>query len=209
MKIKNNIKIFFFFIVIVVFHSCVTDRSNADNTFDVSVAEPKLSALRPKVLFDESHKEHHQIERTYKPLADLITNDGCIVNSNLRPIDKISLSKTDIYAIVTAMGKEDPGAISPFTTNEINSLENWVSNGGSLLLVTEHYPFGLAMKPLLNKFGIDVHNGYTEDTLLNATDVKDALLFEKSNRNLNATHPICQNVERVYTFTGASIKGDS
>ncbi|MEO6221555.1 MAG: hypothetical protein ABIO81_14065, partial [Ginsengibacter sp.] len=62
---------------------------------------------------------------------------------------------------------------------------------------------GLSMKPLLAKFGIDVHNGYTEDTLLNNKSVADALLFEKSKGNLNQTNPICQTVERINTYVQA------
>ena len=194
---------------IVLLSSCGPGGSKADNDFDVSVAEPKLTSIKPRVCFDESHKEHHQIDKTYKPFARLITNDGCVVKSNKAQIDKSILAETDVYAIITPMGKEDPGDIPPFTKGEINTLENWVLTGGSLLLITEHYPMGLSMKPLLNKFGIEVHNGYTEDTLLNNKNVADALLFEKSKGNLNATHPICQNIERVNTFTGSSIKGDS
>ena len=78
-----------------------------------------------------------------------------------------------------------------------------------MLLITEHFPFGLAMSPLLNKFGVQVHNGYSEDSLLNNKNVKDALLFTKSKGNLNPTHPILDKVERLNTFTGSSVKGDS
>jgi hypothetical protein len=107
------------------------------------------------------------------------------------------------------MGKEDPGAKSPFSQNEVDEIEQWVKDGGSLLLITEHFPFGLAMTPVLSKFGLRVHNGYTEDTLLNNKEVRDAWLFTKSKGNLNTIHPILENVEKLNTFTGSSVKGDS
>ena len=150
-----------------------------------------------------------KIETTYKPFATLISNDGCSVKTNDKIINKAILANANIYVIATAMGKEDPGATSPFTSEEIEVVEEWIRNGGSGLIITEHYPFGLAMSPLLNKFGVQVHNGYTEDTLLSNKEVMDALLFTKAKGNLNATHPILANVERINTFTGSSVKGDS
>lgn len=65
------------------------------------------------------------------------------------------------------------------------------------------------MSPVLNAFGVEVHNGYTEDTLLNNKDVRDALLFTKSKGNLNSTHPILEKVEKLNTFAGSAVKGDS
>lgn len=189
--------------------SCSGNRSTADNEYDVSVEKPMLNKKKPRIYFDEAHKNHHSISTTYKPLANLLSNDGCIIKTNDESINTMILSDAHIYVITTAMGKEDPGATSPFTNEEIDAIEEWVNNGGSALIITEHYPFGIAMSPLLNKFGIHVHNGYTEDTLLNNKEVPDALLFEKSKGNLNPTHAILDNVERINTFTGSSVKGDS
>ena len=202
-------KLLFSVTIILTLISCNANKAKPDNDFDVSVSEPKLKNIKPRVLFDEAHKNHHQIETTYKPFATLITNDGCSVKSTDKPIDNTALANTDVYIIATAMGKEDPGDKSPFTQNEVDLLEQWVKDGGSLLLITEHFPFGLAMSPVLNKFVVQVHNGYTEDTLLNNKEVRDALLFTKSKGNLNQTHPILDKVERLNTFTGSSVKGDS
>lgn len=202
-------KLLFSVAIILTLVACNDNKAKPDNEFDVSVSDPKLKSIKPKVLFDEAHKNHHQIETTYKPFATLITNDGCSVKSTDKPIDNTALANIDVYIIATAMGKEDPGDKSPFTQNEVDQLEQWVKDGGSLLLITEHFPFGLAMSPVLNKFGVQVHNGYVEDTLLNNKDFRDALLFTKSKGNLNPTHPILDKVERLNTFTGSSVKGDS
>ena len=198
-----------FLLSISVLNSCDSDRSKPDDKYDISVADPKLTLVKPVVYFDASHKNHHEIDNTFRPFAQLITNDGCVVKANKKPIDENILAAADIYVIATAMGWEDPGEVSPFTSREVDDLERWVDQGGSALIITEHYPFGLAMKPLLDKFGITVHNGYTEDTLLNNAAVGDALLFEKSKGNLNSEHPILNDVDRINTFTGASVKGDS
>lgn len=187
--------------------SCQNHSTTPDNDFNVTVNEPKLTGQR--IVFDQGHKNHHQIDRTYKPFVNLLINDGCLIKSVDKPIDSTILSNADVFIIATAMGKEEPGEKSPFTDNEINSLESWVKNGGSALLITEHYPFGLAMEPLLNKFGIIVHNGYTEDSTMTNKTVADALLFDKSKGQINNDHPITSGISRVNTFTGSSIKGDS
>ncbi len=202
-------KLLFSAAIILTLSACNNNKAKPDNEFDVSVIAPKLKTIKPRVLFDEAHKNHHKTETTYKPFATLLTNDGCSVTSTGKPINHSSLANTDIYIIATAMGIEDPGDKSPFSKTEVDLLEQWVQNGGALLLITEHFPFGLAMSPLLNKFHVQVHNGYTEDTLLNNKEVRDALLFTKSKGNLNPTHPILDKVERVNTFTGSSVKGDS
>ena len=202
-------KLLFLTVIILTLFACNNNQARPDNEFDVSVSDPQLKNIKPVVLFDEAHKNHHQIETTYKPFATLITNDGCLVKSTDKPIDKTALSNTAVYIIATAMGKEDPGDKSPFAQNEVDLLEQWVKDGGALLLITEHFPFGLAMSPVLNKFSVQVHNGYTEDTLLNNKEVRDALLFTKSKGNLNTTHPILDKVERLNTFTGSAVKGDS
>lgn len=202
-------KLYFSVAIILALSACNSDQAKPDNDFDISVSDSKLKDIKPKILFDEAHKNHHKIETTYKPFADLITNDGCLVKSTDKVIDDTALGNTDVYIIATAMGIEDPGDKSPFAQSEIDQVEKWVQNGGALLLITEHFPFGLAMAPLLNKFGVQVHNGYTEDTLLNNNEVRDALLFTKLKGNLNPTHPILDKVERLNTFTGSSVKGDS
>jgi hypothetical protein len=206
MRKKINL---FLCIITVLTISCKNNSVKPDNDFDVSVKDPQLKTIHPKVLFDEAHKNHHKIANTYKPFATLINNDGCIVKVNDKTITSNILAGTDIYIIATAMGKEDPGSTSPFTKEEIDAVEAWVKNGGSALIITEHFPFGLAMAPLLNPFGVQVHNGYTEDTLLNNKEVMDALLFQKVKGNLNPAHPMLNNVERINTFTGSSVKGDS
>ena len=207
MKIKLSFLIGCF--VIAVLFSCKDKSSKPDNGFDISVSHPKWKDTHPAILFDEAHHNHHHINNTYQPFARLITNDGCTVRSTDKIITADLLKDVSVFIIATAMGKEDPGDKSPFTREEIETLELWVKGGGSVLLITEHYPFGLAMTPLLNQFGVKVHNGYTEDTLLSNKEVMDALLFEKAKGNLNAIHPILEQVNRINTFTGSAVQGDS
>lgn len=108
--------------LLFILASCGGKNTKPDNNFDVSVSEPKLTNIKPIVLFDEAHKNHHQIKKTYKPFATLIANDDCIVKSSDKRIDKTQLASTDVFIIPTAMGKEDPGEKSPFDQHEVDAL---------------------------------------------------------------------------------------
>ncbi len=200
-------KYFLLILVGIITVSCQNPGTTPDNEFDVAVADKKSTGLR--VLFDHAHKNHHDITDSYKPFAELLRNDGCTVEATDELINNSTLSNADIFVIPTAMGFEDPGDKSPFTTEEINMLEEWVRDGGSALLITEHYPFGVAMELLLQKFGITVHNGYTEDSTMTDPQVADALRFEKSKGQIDQDHPITDGVNTVDTFTGSAVKGDS
>jgi hypothetical protein len=189
--------------------SCSSNDPHPDDAFDVSVTVPHYTRSHPSILFDHAHKNHHRIDGSYHPWATLLSNDGCVVTGTDAPIDSLLLAHTDVYVTATAMGYKDPGEIPPYTDAEIAYAERWVHNGGSMLIITEHYPFGLAMQPLLNTFGVSVHNGYTEDTTMTDPSVADALLFESSRGHVNTNHPVMDNIERIVTFTGASVKGDS
>lgn len=189
--------------------SCSSNSPSPDSDYDVTVAQPQLTEERPAVLFDQAHKNHHRLDGSYGPFARLITNDGCTVSGVTTPFDSLLLSAADILITATAMGEKDPGDIPPYTEPEIASVEQWVRNGGALLIITEHYPFGLAMEPLLKRFGVTVHNGYTEDSTQVNASVADALLFERSRGHLSADHPIMAGVNKINTFTGTSVRGDS
>ena len=65
-------KLLFSVAIILTLVACNDNKAKPDNEFDVSVSDPKLKSIKPKVLFDEAHKNHHQIETTYKPFATLI-----------------------------------------------------------------------------------------------------------------------------------------
>lgn len=48
----------------------------ADPDFNTTVARPAYVKTHPRVLIDEAHANFHTAAGRYKPLADLLTNDG-------------------------------------------------------------------------------------------------------------------------------------
>jgi len=53
--------------------------------------------------------------------------------------------------------------LSAFTEDEIDALVDWVENGGSMLLIADHFPFPGAVEALVARFGFQVDNGYNFD----------------------------------------------
>jgi hypothetical protein len=167
-------------------------------------------------MFDEAHHNFHTTEGRYKPFVDLMFNDGYRVVRNRLPFTKQRLDTFKILVIANALGAEeddDPGADdSAFNVDEITAVHDWVKDGGSLLLIADHAPFGGAASALANKFGVDMSKGYTFDPENCVANLPSQLIFSRENKLL-ASHPITEGrnekerVNLVRSFTGQSLKG--
>ncbi len=184
----------------------------ADPNFNPKVTRPAYVQQHPKVLFDEAHSNFHTTEGRYKPFADLIASDGYQVVPNKEKFQQKILETYEILVIANALGTTE-GA-SAFAEQECDTVMDWVRQGGSLLLIADHAPFGAAAENLAKRFGIEMSKGFTID--LSGYDRKSGnpgwLVFSRDN-GLLATHPITrcrdasERIDRVLTFTGQSLKG--
>ena len=93
-----------------------------------------------------------------------------------------------------------------FDTTEVRVVEQWVRDGGSLLLVADHMPFGGAAEDLAAAFGIMMTDGFAND----ATGQSE-FFFRRSDGLLRA-HPITdgrgpeERVDSVKVFTGQAFR---
>jgi hypothetical protein len=187
-----------------------------DPEFDTTVANPAYTRNGPRVMFDEAHHNFHTTEGRYKPFVDLLFNDGYKVIRNRQPFSKTTLSSYKILVISNALGAEeddDAGAdTSAFTDEEIQAVNDWVKNGGSLLLIADHAPFGGAASSLASRFGVDMSKGYTSDKENSVAAAPTQLIFSRENKLLGS-HPITEGrnekekINIVRSFTGQSLKG--
>jgi hypothetical protein len=183
-----------------------------DPNFDVTVAHPAFVAEHPQVLFDEAHNNFHTAGGRYKAFADLITSDGYRVTPNQEKFTPALLAKYNILVIASAMAEAGGNTDAPrsaFTADECQAVADWVERGGSLLLITDHEPFGSASDLLAGRFGVEMSNRVTFDPANNADR---GLLFARDQGRLG-DHAITngrnesERVNRVLTFTGQSLKG--
>jgi hypothetical protein len=188
----------------------------ADPNFNSKAARPAYAGTKhPRVLFDEAHNNFHTAGGRYKPFADLISSDGYQVRPSTEKFTKQVLQHGDILVIANAEAGGDPSADaasqSAFTQAECNAVRDWVNDGGSLLLITDHEPFGSASAILAQRFGVVMSKTTVSDPT-NSSGDDTSLVFSRDNKLLG-DHSITQGrdpseqLRRVQTFTGQSLRG--
>ena len=181
--------------------ACQRSGAKPDRSFDTAVSNPAYTTDGPTVLFDEAHHNIHKANRTYAPFAQLIQNDGYRLQRNREPFAGSALVDVDIVVISNALGNNERNDDSAMTDAECDVLVGWIRNGGSLLLITDHYPTGSAVRNLAERLGVSMSGGVTEDsTTYDRRFDSSHIVYE----NLPA-HPITNGVRRVITFTGQSL----
>ncbi len=182
----------------------------ADVEFDARVAHPAYAGSGPRVVIDEAHNNFHSASGRYRPFAQLIGNDGYRVLPGAGAFTPEHLRGGDVLVISNAMGPDDHEWESAFTPEEVGAVRDWVSGGGSLLLIADHFPMGGAAEKLSQAFGVDMAKGVTEDTLNCTPEETTAIVYSREN-GLLASHPITDgrsaeySAGRVVAFTGQSL----
>ncbi|MBI4241255.1 MAG: DUF4350 domain-containing protein [Candidatus Rokubacteria bacterium] len=191
----------------------------ADSAFRPTVAEPAFVKRHPKILFDEGHHNFHTLRGRYQSFGALMEADGCTLESNKNPLSAATLSGYDVLVIANAMGdapetgNDSTVALPALRPDEIEAVHRWVSDGGALLLIADHAPFGAAASTLSERFGVDMSQGYTGDSLQAAKPGEISVIEFTRERKTLGDHPIMngwngrERVDRVVAFTGQSLRG--
>jgi hypothetical protein len=193
---------------------CLVTSCDSRVDFDATVDRPAFARNSgPVVLFDEGHNNRHRIRDSYRPFAELVRNDGFRLRSLSGQFTRDSLKDAAILVIVAAQSQTDTNQESAFTPDEVRTVTEWVRTGGSVLLVTDHYPFPNAAERLANAFGLEAGKGMVLDEQHDRPGSNDdsRLIFSRAN-GLLATSPItngrgrAERVELVETFTGDAFR---
>ncbi|MEK6643093.1 MAG: hypothetical protein AABZ08_04235 [Planctomycetota bacterium] len=179
-------------------------QQRADPDYKPVASDPAYKTTHPRVLFDEAHHNFHTASGRYKPFAELITSDGCVITPNKQEFSSGTLKGFNILIIANALGDERMGtarAEAPaFTEEECDAVRDWVKAGGSLLLITDHYPTGSAAETLGQRFDMDFSKGSTQEyTFTKDTGLGDHAILQGRSES--------ERVKMVGTFTGQSLKG--
>ena len=185
-----------------------------DADYDTRVAHPAYPAQHPAVLFDEAHFNLHKADGLYMPFVSLIANDGYRVTPNKNPFSEKVLAPYQILVIANAQGgpRLPEAANAAFSAAECQAVDRWVKEGGSLLLITDHYPHGAAAQPLAKRLGVGMSQGQTVDPQNSFPGRTSQLIFAREN-DLLGDHPIVwgrgpvEQLGRVVTYSGQSLVG--
>ncbi|MCK4784167.1 MAG: hypothetical protein KAV87_10480 [Desulfobacteraceae bacterium] len=192
----------------------------ADPDFDATVSNPAYQAEHPRVLFDEAHFNFHTTEGIYNPFVKLLRNDGYLIVPNTERFQADLLEEYDVLVISNARGSNQSGTRDrpAFTEAECDAVYKWVQDGGALLLIADHAPYGAAADILSKEFGVEMSNCDTVDPLnhyemTGFEDFSEGLLIFSRENGLLGNHPITQGrnteetINRVLSFNGQSLKG--
>lgn len=184
-----------------------------DAGFKVSVERPAYRSGGPTVAVDEAHSNFHTAGGQYKPFADLLTSDGYRVIASTASFDTGRLAGIDVLVIANARNLAallaGDVAKSAFTERECDVVRDWVRDGGSLLLIADHAPFGSAAESLGRRFEVIMGKGWAFDRATRA-GITTQLNFSRENGRLGQ-HPILQGrdsseeIKSITSFTGQSL----
>lgn len=195
-----------------------------DYAWRPELAERTYAGDSPLVVIDEAHNNASTADPLgrYLPFADLLRADGYRTARGRSAFTSSSLESVDVLVIANAAGARkaqiwgfnlptfaggDRGAPA-FTSAEIEAVRAWVEQGGSLLLIADHAPFGAASAALAQAFGVTMHQGFVETP----GEASDPLAFARANNRLGdhvivAGDSDATRIDRVLTFTGQSLTG--
>jgi len=175
------------FALLIVIGIALAQQQVNDPDFSARVEHPAFTKKHPRVGIDEAHRNFHTRDGRYKPFAALMESDGYVVSA--APHFALgSLKDIDILVIANAMGEfldsataPRKGAMGPaFTPVECDIIRDWVSGGGSLLLIADHVPWGDASAILAKRFGVEMGLGIVMD-LKHADGNPTKLVFSVEN----------------------------
>ena len=184
-----------------------------DLTFDTSVANPAYgttATTHPRVGFDVAHRNWHTPSGRYAPFARLLAHDGYDVSTVTAKFFPGNLDSLGILVIANATGPAGSEQWDAFTAQEDSAVTSWVRNGGALLLVADHAPFGAAARSLAQAFGVTMYLAFARDDREHFGWDNEKLVFSRAN-GLLTPHPITEGrspserVRTVVTFTGQSL----
>ena len=180
---------------------------NPDCTYDPAVTDAAYSLCRgPKIVIDGAHANFHTLEEPggvagrYWGFAKLLLNDGYDVQQTTESVLTL-LPTTDAAVLVIANAQIEVGQAA-VRRRDVAAIIDWVSGGGSLLLIIDHDPFD-RVEALLAALGlelVDVSGGTVRRT------------FRRASGELNGNAAVANGpgpdsmVDEVTTFTGTAFR---
>ncbi len=193
----------------------------ADRWYSPRLEHPAYAARRgPRVLVDEGHLNTHTTGALYQPFARLLQRDGFSVMAGEGRVTPQMLRSADVFVTVNPLGYRGLAMhvanlahldravrfdADAFSSDEIQIVVKWVSDGGRALIVADQAPAGLAAGRLARAFGVEMTNWWAEDR------GNAEVTFTRENAGV-ADHAVtngrgpAERVRVVTTFAGQALE---
>lgn len=159
----------------------------------------------PVVWLDEAHYNFHTLDGRYGSFGKILREDGYRVAPNREPFTEVRLATCKVLVIANALDSvsntawETPNR-SAFSPAEIAAVNQWIKNGGSLLLIADHMPFAGSAQDLAQAFGVKFLNCFAMDNRR-----RNPERFFRGNKTL-FDNELTRGVDTVVTFTGSAFQ---
>ncbi|HBX66869.1 MAG TPA: hypothetical protein DEG32_12225, partial [Balneolaceae bacterium] len=115
--------------------------------------------------------------------------DGCEIYLTVNPLHESNLGNWQL---------PNPPV---YSLAEVETIKQWVEEGGSLFMIADHMPFPGAASNLAETFGFEFSNGFAQlNKNGNTPDI-----FSIDNRRLISS-PVTKGITSVTSFTGSAFK---
>jgi len=199
-------KIILLLSAIIMAQALLYAQQSPDLNFTPSVESARYANGKgPKVGIDGAHNNLHQLDGGFAPFGKLLKADG-YQTAAVDEITEEQLKALDIFVIANPLHESNIGnwknpTPSAFTDKEIKLIASWVEEGGSLLLIADHMPFGGAANELAQQFGFAYENGF----VMAKAQQWPPESYHKSDKTLSPS-VLTMGVDSLAGFTGSALK---
>jgi hypothetical protein len=161
----------------------------------------------PLIFIDEGHFNFHTRNDRYLPFALLLERDGNRTEGYPGQFELKRLRKGKILVISNALnGANVENWYKPvypaFTDDEIETVRQWVEEGGSLFLIADHMPMGGAAAKLADVFGFGFNDGFALDTARSGPALFTRAEGTLADNIITQGQDAAEQVDSIYSFTG-------
>ncbi len=155
--------------VVLLLSSC---QEYADSTYSELADSTFNDVANPVIVFAEGHNNFGDNRESFAgEMKQFLAREGFELRRYMGAITREALKGASILHTDNALASlnQDNWTLptpSAFTSEEISVIYNWVHNGGALLMVIEHMPFGGSYEDLAKAFNVETSNGFAVDERL-------------------------------------------
>lgn len=186
-----------------------------DTLFQFKVEHPHFeNGKGPVVAIDQAHHNFHTLNGRFAAFGKLLRTDGYTVERFENKFTEKKLEKVAVLVISNALNERNANGDwslpnpSAFTAEEIKVVNQWVKDGGHLLLIADHMPMAGAAAELASSFGIQFENAFALDERKRSVEY-----FSKKDSTLLYHHVTLKTkshsaVDSIVNFTGSAFKAN-